>query len=127
MVNIVLLVGAVGRNPEHVSIKDGANQLAHFSLATESPKLVDEKWRNEIEWHFIEVWGAGAKNVMKFVKKGCVVMVYGTIYTAKYTNNEGKRTEFKKIIASGFRVLKYPGEEMEEPGYMKVPDEFKED
>ena len=55
--NRVHLIGYLGKNPEHKSVKTTDGKYAVLSLATQrSWKDPDEEWHSKAEWHRIVVW-----------------------------------------------------------------------
>ena len=55
-VNVVHLIGYLGKNPEHKSIKASDRKYAVLSLATQrSWKGADEEWHSKTEWHRVAV------------------------------------------------------------------------
>ena len=74
-VNKVILVGNLGADPE-VKYLEGDNVVANFSLATtESYKDKSGNRVDQTEWHDLEVWGAQAKVVEQYLKKGSQLFV----------------------------------------------------
>ena len=56
MVNKVILIGNLGRDPEVRRLENGA-VVAKFSVATnESYKDKTGEWQNLTEWHDVVVW-----------------------------------------------------------------------
>jgi len=53
--HVVHLIGYLGKNPEHKSVKASDNKYAVLSLATQrSWKGADEEWHSKTEWHRLE-------------------------------------------------------------------------
>jgi single-stranded DNA-binding protein len=53
----VHLIGYLGKNPEHKSVKTTDRKYAVLSLATQcSWKGADEEWHSKTEWHRIVAW-----------------------------------------------------------------------
>ena len=89
--NRVELIGNVGREPEFKDMDDGSKS-AKFSLATTEPaytlasgKQIPEK----TEWHNIVAYGAMAKIVDKFLRKGNQVFIEGKMRTRSYDDKGG--------------------------------------
>lgn len=105
MVNKVLLVGRLGRDPE-TRYTGGGQAVANFSVAT------DETYRDKAgerqkrtEWHKIVVWGKQAEIAQQYLKKGSLVFIEGRIQSREWQDKEGqKRTSFE-IVANNFRML----------------------
>ena len=74
MVNKVILIGNLGKDPEIRQFEN--NSVANFSLAT-SETYVDKAGERKTltEWHNVSVWGRGAEVVEKYLKKGSKVYI----------------------------------------------------
>jgi len=101
MVNKAILIGRLGQDPE---IKDiNGTALAKFSLVTsERWKDSSGEWKENAEWHNIEVWGKIAESVGKYYKKGQLVNVEGKIQTQKYQDQTGQDKYRTVIKVQGF-------------------------
>jgi len=100
-VNNVTLMGSVGKDAEVKFVKDGSQQVAKFSLATNrSYKDKDGVKQTQTEWHNIELWGEQAKFAGNYVKSGDRWYVEGSLRYEEYTDKEGKKQKFTKIAAS---------------------------
>ncbi len=54
--NRVHLIGYLGKNPEHKSVRASDRKYAVLSLATQrSWKGADEEWHSKTEWHRVVV------------------------------------------------------------------------
>ena len=105
MVNKVILVGRLGRDPE-TRYTGGGQAVANFSVATdETYKDRNGERQKRTEWHRITVWGKQAEIAQQYLKKGALVYIEGRIQTREWQDKEGqKRTSFD-IVASNFRML----------------------
>jgi single-strand DNA-binding protein len=87
--NLVTLIGNVGREPEIRSTKDG-KQIAQFSLATTDTwkdRASGEK-RERTEWHKIVVFQEGLVSMVKnYVRKGSKLYIQGNIQTRKWLDD----------------------------------------
>ncbi len=104
MVNKVILVGNVGKDPEiqHISA-DVA--VAKFTLATsESYKDKNGERVTNTEWHNIVAWRGLAKIVEQYVRKGAQIYVEGKITNRSY-EKDGQTRYFTEIIANDFKLL----------------------
>ena len=77
MVNRVILIGNLGRDPEIRRLENGAT-VAKFPLATsESYRDKNGDWRDNTEWHNVVAWRALADRAGRNLKKGSLVYVEG--------------------------------------------------
>lgn len=105
MVNKVILVGNVGKEPEIRHLESGS-ALARFSLATnESYKDKSGEWQQVTEWHNIIVWRQLAERAEKSVKKGSTLYLEGKLSTRKWQDKDGNDKYTTEVVANTFRVL----------------------
>lgn len=98
MINKVILVGNVGKDPEYKETDN--SELAKFPLAT------SEKYRDETktEWHNIIVWGKLASVVRDYVHKGSLLYVEGKIQTRSY-ESDGVKKYMTEINCFSLKML----------------------
>lgn len=102
MLNKVMLIGRLGRDPEVRTLNTGTD-LATFSLAT------DERWKDKdtgerkerTEWHKIAVWGPMTKTVEQYLSKGDLVYLEGQIQTRSW-ESDGETKYMTEIVLRGF-------------------------
>lgn len=105
MVNKVILIGNLGRDPE-VRYLEGNIAVAKFSVATnESYKDKKGEWQTNTEWHEIVAWRLLAERAEKQLKKGSQVFVEGKLTHRKYQDKEGNDKYITEVVAGSFRVL----------------------
>ena len=87
MINKVILIGNLGKDPEIHSF-DGGGKVCNLTIATnESYKDKQGEWQSITEWHTLKMFGDYAENLMR-LKKGQKVYVEGKIKTKKYTDKD---------------------------------------
>ena len=111
MVNKVILVGNLGRDPEVRSTPSG-QPVAAFSLATNRKwKTREGERREETEWHNIECWGRLAEVAGQYLRKGSRLYVEGRIKTDSWDDREtGSKRYRTKIVCENFQMLGARGE-----------------
>lgn len=106
MLNKVMLIGNVGRDPEVRSTQSG-QPVASFSMAT-SRKWKDKggERQEQTEWHNIVVWGRTAELVGQYVTKGRQIYVEGRLQTNSWEDrNTGEKKYRTEIICDTFQLL----------------------
>jgi single-strand DNA-binding protein len=110
MVNKVILIGRLGRDPE-VSYTPDGTMITKFTLAT------DEQWKDKngekaqrTEWHRIVTWGKLAEICGNYLVKGKLVFVEGRIQTRSWEDKEGVKRFTTEIIASNMQMLDTKGQ-----------------
>ena len=104
MINKVILLGNLGKDPEIRSTSDG-REIANFSMATTESwkdKNTGEK-RDKTEWHRVVVFSQGLVGIVKnYVKKGSKLYIEGQLQTRKWTDNNGVDKYTTEIVLQNF-------------------------
>ena len=106
MVNKVILIGNLGRDPEVRSTPSGQPN-AKFTLAT------SRRWRDkngqkqeQTEWHQIVVWGKQAEIAGQYLTKGKQIYLEGRIQTSSWDDKQtGEKKYRTEIICDNFQML----------------------
>ena len=69
MVNKVVLIGNLGRDPELLHTQSG-QALARLSVATNEVWTKDGERQRRTEWHRVVVWGPPAERLTAQLQKG---------------------------------------------------------
>ena len=88
-VNKAIIVGRVGQDPDMRYLPNG-DAVANLSIAT-SEKYKDKQgaMQENTEWHRVSFFGKTAEVCGKYLKKGSLVFVEGSIKTRKWQDKEG--------------------------------------
>jgi len=105
VVNKVLLVGNLGKDPE-VRFTANGRAVARFPVAT-SEKWTDQEGNRQerTEWHNVVVWGKQAETCGQYLAKGRQVFVEGAIRSRQYDDKDGNKRYITEIIARDVRFL----------------------
>jgi single-strand DNA-binding protein len=105
MVNKVILIGNLGKDPETRFTPNG-KAVTRFSLAT-SNTWVDANGEKQqaTEWHTVVVWGKQGEACGQYLEKGRQVYVEGMLRHRSYENKEGKEQHVTEIVAQKVRFL----------------------
>jgi single-strand DNA-binding protein len=105
MLNKVLLIGNLGKDPEFNVTTDGT-PVAKFSLAVSRVTKSNSGERGkETEWFNIVAWRQLAEICEKYLHKGSKVYIEGRIQQRKYTDREGIQRNVVDIIANDMKML----------------------
>ena len=110
MMNRVLLIGRVGKDPEAGTTTNGT-QVAKFTLAT-SERYKDKELT---EWHTIRCWRSTADFVQKYCPKGSLVSVEGKLRTESWEGKDGQKHSQVVIEADEVKLLARKGEGKPQP------------
>jgi len=107
MVNKVILVGNLGKDPE-VRYTSGGQAVANLRIATSrswTDKQTSQR-KEETEWHDVEVWGKQAEQCGEFLSKGRQVYVEGRLKTDTWDDKQsGQKRSRVKVVADTVRFL----------------------
>lgn len=105
MINKVILIGNLGRDPE-IRYLEGGTAVARFSVATnENYRDRSGNWQTRTEWHDIVAWRQLAERVEKMLKKGSMVYIEGKLTHRKWQDSEGKDRFTTEVVANVLRLL----------------------
>lgn len=103
-VNKAIIMGALGRDPEIRSTRDGG-EIANMSVAT-SEKWTDKRSGEKMEkteWHRVTIFNPHLVRVIKsYVKKGSVVYLEGEVRTRKWTDQQGLERFTTEVVLTQF-------------------------
>lgn len=116
MVNKVILIGNLGKDPELKHL-EGNLAVARMSVATnENYKDKNGDWQKHTEWHDIVMWRDLAERAEKQLKKGDTVYVEGKLTHRKYKDKDNNDRYVTEVVANTFRSL-----ERKEKGESSAP------
>ena len=99
MLNKVVLIGRVGRNVE-VKTSKGGNSFCRITVATNSG-FGDNK---RTDWHNVVAFGKTADACGKYVQKGSLIHVEGSIQYEQY-EKDGKKLTSTNILADHVQFI----------------------
>lgn len=106
MLNKVILIGNLGRDPEIRTTQSGQT-VANFSVAT------TRRWRDrdgnrqeETEWHYIVCWGRQAEVAGQYLTRGRLVSVEGRLQTRSWDDQQSGQKRYRtEVICDNFQML----------------------
>ena len=102
--NVVNLVGRLGRDPELRQTTSG-KATATLSVATDRRVKRGEQWEKVADWHQVVVWDRQAENVAKFLSKGSELAVSGRLQTRKWQDKDGKDRYSTEVVAHSVEFI----------------------
>jgi len=102
MINKVILLGHVGRDPEIRATSMGVT-IANLTLATKTH-------RDETQWHRCVFFNKQAELVQQYVRKGSLIGVEGFIQYKKYTDKSGAERISTDIVGNNLTLVNRPPE-----------------
>ena len=118
MINKVILVGRLGKDPETKSTPGGTT-VAKFTMATDE-KFTDKSGEKQerTEWHNIVAWARLAEICGQYLRKGSLVYIEGSIRTDSWEDKESGQKRYRtEIIAREMKMLDRKRDSEEGGGY----------
>ncbi len=112
MINKVILVGRLGKDPEIRSTPQGTT-VAKFTVATDE-KFTDRAGEKQerTEWHNIVAWGKLGEICGQYLRKGKLVYIEGSIRTDSWDDKESGQKKYRtEIVANTMKMLDRRGDE----------------
>ena len=106
MVNKVVLVGRLGKDPEVRHLSD-TSSVCNFTLATnESYKDRQGNRVDQTEWHNITIWRPGLVGVAeKYLQKGSSFTLKGKLKTRAWDDKEGNKRYTTEVHVDQLQML----------------------
>lgn len=105
MINKVILVGRLGKDPE-IRAFEGNRKVANFTLATNERYTDKSGNKQEItDWHNLAIWGAQAEIAEKFLKKGMLIYIEGRLKSRSWEDKDGVKKYTTEVVVDSFKML----------------------
>lgn len=109
MLNKVMLIGRLGRDPE-IRYASNGTPIANLRIATdESYTDRDGNKVDKTEWHTVVVFQRQAENCKTYLSKGSLVYVEGSLQTRKWQDQQGQDRYSTEVKASRVQFLDRKG------------------
>lgn len=103
MINRVVLVGRLTKDPEFRTTPSGVN-IANFTLAV-NRTFTNAQGEREADFINVIVFRKQAENVNNYLSKGSLAGVDGRIQSRSYENKEGQRVFVTEVVADSVQFL----------------------
>lgn len=105
MLNKIMLIGNLGRDPE-LNVTGDGTPFTKFTLAVNRRmKSNTGERREETEWFNIVAWRQLAETCNTYLHKGSKVYIEGRLTQRKYTDKNGVERTAVDVIASDMEIL----------------------
>ena len=104
-VNKVILIGRLGKDPETRYLPNGDAVTSITIATTEKWKDKTGEMKEETEWHQVSLFTRLAEIAAKYLTKGSLVYIEGSIKTRKYTDKAGVEKYATGIKANSMNML----------------------
>jgi len=113
--NSIFISGNLTKDVDFKTTQTG-KYVCSFSIANNKSYLVEGEKKQETSFINVEAWGKVAENCNNYLAKGSAVLIIGQIKQDRWEEEDGKKRDKIKIIASSVQFLN-----------MKKKDDDKED
>jgi single-strand DNA-binding protein len=103
MLNVVVLIGRLTRDPELRYTQSG-KAVANLRLAVDRG-TTNPQGERETDFIDVVVWERQAESVANYLQKGRLVAIQGRLQIRSYENQEGQRRERAEVVANQVRFL----------------------
>jgi len=109
MLNRVMLIGRLGRDPE-LRYSASGTPMANLRIATDESYTDREGNKvDRTEWHTVVVFQRQAENCANYLAKGSLVFVEGSLQTRKWQDQQGQDRYTTEIKAQRVQFLDRKG------------------
>lgn len=119
MLNLVVLIGRLTRDPELRHTPGNGTAVTTFTLAVDRP-FANRQGEREADFIKIVTWDKLAETCGNYLQKGRLTAVTGRLQIRSYDDKEGNRRWVSEVVARDVRFLdkrsdeseSFPGDEM---------------
>lgn len=104
MVNNVVLVGRITKDPEVRQISGNNSAVCNFTIAA-NRNFKNQQGEYDADFINCVVFNQVATLMERYVKKGQLLAVQGRIQTRNYEGNDGKRVYVTEVVANNVSFL----------------------
>lgn len=136
MLNQVVLMGRLTRDPETRFIQNSNNSVTRFNIAVDRDYKAANEDKPKTDFINCLAWNKTGEFISKYFKKGSMIAVTGSIETGSYTDRDGKKVYTTEIYVSkvSFTGEKASGSStgpvtgpVDSDGFMNIPDGIDEE
>ena len=114
MINRVVLIGRLTRDPELRTTTTGKN-VCDFTIAVQK-RIKPQDGSPDADFFRVNCWERQADYVTNYLTKGRLVAVEGRLQSRKYTTSAGQNREVVEVVAASVKGLDRPRDDNEGGG-----------
>ena len=103
MLNLVVLIGRLTRDPE-LRYTAGGIPVAKMAIAVDRP-FKSKDGEREVDFIDIVVWRVQAENCAKHLGKGRLIAIEGSLRIRSYEAQDGTKRKVAEVVADNVRFL----------------------
>lgn len=120
MLNQVVLIGRLTRDPELRYTPGNGVAVTTFSLAVDRP-FTNQQGERETDFIRIVTWRKLAETCANYLRKGLLVAVVGRLQIRNYEDSQGNKRTVSEVVADQVRFLEWPREEQKKDSLDELP------
>ncbi len=121
MLNQVVLIGRLTRDPELRYTPGNGVPVATFTLAVDRP-FTNQQGEREADFIKIVTWRKLAENCANYLNKGSLAAVTGRLQIRSYDDSQGVRRKASEVVADDVRFLDRGRSSDEKPNEFDSPN-----
>ena len=98
MLNVVVIMGRLARDPELRQTTTGKN-VASFRIACDRGRR-DANGQSQADWLDVVAWDRTAEFICKYFQKGSLIVIDGRLQTRQYQDKNGQNRTAVEIVAN---------------------------
>lgn len=102
--NTVVLIGRLTKDVELRYLANTGTPVASFTLAVDR-NFKNKNGEKETDFIYIQYMGKVAENLAKYVSKGSLVAIEGSLRIDNYKNEAGENKSFTKVMGRNIQFL----------------------
>ncbi len=110
MLNKVILIGHLTKDPELRYTPASGVAVANFTLAVNRP-FTNQQGEREADFIPVVVWRKQAENCANYLNKGSQAAVEGRLQVRTYEDREGQRRWITEVVADNVQFLSKKGDQ----------------
>lgn len=114
MINRVVLIGRLTRDPELRTTTTGKN-VCDFTIAVQK-RVKPQDGSADADFFRVNCWERQADYVTNYLTKGRLVAIEGRLQSRKYTTSDGQNREVVEVVADNVQGLDRPRDDGEGGG-----------
>lgn len=103
-INELVIAGNLTKDPEQKPVGQAGEMVTTFTVA------VDGYGKDEVDFFRVSVWGKRGENCKKYLSKGRMVGVTGSVHVNAYTGQDGKPRASLEVTAQNVAFLSPKGD-----------------
>lgn len=103
-INTVTILGHLGHDPLIRTTPSG-RKVSDLRIATNRAIKTSEGWRDDTEWHKVQLWGSQAEVAGRFLRKGSSLAIQGHLRTDHWTDEQNLNRTKTYVVCDHLHLL----------------------